>query len=176
MLELQREGESAFSYLDRLAAEEKRVKLAIQAVRGGSYKGRKPNGSWWLIFRTTRRLGAEEPPDEIVEPTPVALIQRAATLRCVSCGCPTDFHATRDLDVEARRFKRHKDRARCSGTKLDGTTCPCTRLPEEIRVKQGNAEWIARRLAAKMRERETPGWREVTEATLYAGVREEAPS
>lgn len=173
MLEPQKDGESAFSYLDRLAAEEKRVRLAIQAVRGGSYKGRKPNGSWYLTFRTTRRLGVEDSPDEVVEPTPVALIQRAATLRCASCGCPTDYHGTRELDAEEAKGKRRKDRKRCSGTKLDGTACPCAKLPEEIRAAQGSPEWIAKRLAAKMMERETPGWREVSAATLYEGIRED---
>lgn len=164
----QKDGESPFQFMERLQAEVKRTKEIIQAVRGGRFQGRKPNGNWWLIFKH----GIDE--HEIVAPDPIALVLKAAVLRCGSCKHATADHAKRELEEDEKKFKPHKEKLRCEGEALDGTKCSCTKTPEEIQKTQGSVEWITAKLQRRYQER-SKAPEHVDTTTVFRGMRGEAP-
>lgn len=164
----QQDGEDAFKYMARVEDEARRVKMMVQSVRGGRFAGWKPSGAWVVVTKDEDGLEVE-----IVEPTPDRLVLRVAILRCASCGCHTAEHSIRELEEEELKGKRNKDRKRCGGkSPEDGNPCGCVKTPAEIVEKQSSLDWIAKRLAQRMMEREIPGWRSVNASTLWDGVHE----
>ncbi|MBJ6762781.1 hypothetical protein JGU66_18615 [Myxococcaceae bacterium JPH2] len=113
-------AEAVWDYIDRHVAEFRRVQLLVRAVRGGRFKGCKPNGSWWVRFGTGRNVR------NVVTPTPMELVLQVAVLRCGTCGHKTSGHK------EAER-----DEGTCS------TRCDCARSRADIARHQSTAAWIA---------------------------------
>ena len=152
-------AESIWQQLDRMKAEHDKTKLLVRAVRGGRFRGRKPNGDWFVSSG-----------GEVAKPTPVELVLAVAVLKCATCGHELSEHSERELDEEELKGKRHKDRKRCAGGSRD-EPCGCVRTEEEIRAKQTDREWIAQRLASVMRERDLPGSEKVSASTVFDGLR-----
>ncbi|RKH01484.1 hypothetical protein D7X74_37835 [Corallococcus sp. CA047B] len=142
-----------------MQAEHDKTKLLVRAVRGGRFKGRKPNGDWFAASD-----------GEVVKPTPVDLVLAVAALKCFTCGHEIEEHSVRELSEEEQKGKRNKDKKRCDGGSA-AEPCSCVKTPDEIRAKQTDREWIAQRLASVMRERDLPGADRVCAATVFDGLR-----
>lgn len=176
---VQGEREDPFAFIKRLNQEMKRMRMLLQAVRGGRFRGRKPNGDWWVTI--TPKLDPEgnlmrgRESRDLRASSPVELVLLAAVARCFVCGCDTDAHSQREpTELEAQRLK---DTKRCEGQRLRGVDvvqCSCARTPQEIRKKQSDREWLAERLAELMRRREMEGHRDVKASTVFQGLREAA--
>ncbi|AFE05596.1 hypothetical protein COCOR_04047 [Corallococcus coralloides DSM 2259] len=123
-------AESIWHQLDRMVAEYLKVKTLLRAVRGGRFRGRKPNGKWWVRFGSGRMAV------DLLADSPEELVRRAAVYRCGECGHKTQGH----------RLKA-KDEVFCPGV-----TCTCEATQAQIIAKQSTTAWIAER--AGMTERE----------------------
>ncbi|NBD09238.1 hypothetical protein [Corallococcus silvisoli] len=123
-------AESIWQQLDRMMAEYKRTKALVRAVRGGRFRGRKPNGQWWVRFGTGRAAV------DLLADTPEELVRRAAVHRCGECGHKTQGH----------RLKA-KDEVTCPGV-----SCTCEATQADIVAKQGTTAWIAERAGLTERE------------------------
>lgn len=159
-------SESVWKQLDRMQAEHDKTKLLVRAVKGGRFRGRKPNGDWHV------RIGGEVGGTDVVRPTPVELVLAVAAERCWRCGHEISDHSERELDEEELKGKRHKEKKRCGGgTKAE--PCECHLTPEEIREKQTSREAIAQRLSSLMRQKRSTedAARDVTADTVFAGLR-----
>ncbi|WP_426730196.1 hypothetical protein [Myxococcus faecalis] len=168
--------DTVWSQLDKLQAEHDRTKLLVRAVKGGRFRGRKPNGDWHA------RFGGEHDGEDIIEKTPIALVLVVAVLRCNRCGHLAHEHGRRGMEDEEKKGKRHQEKKRCDGVKPrrsftgfeleEEPPCSCHLTPEEIRAKQTDREWIAGRLAAVMREREMEGHSRISKDNVFEGLRE----
>ncbi|UAW08017.1 hypothetical protein [Myxococcus phage Mx4 ts27htf-1hrm-1] len=166
---------SIWQQIDQLKAEHDKTKLLVRAVKGGRFRGRKPNGDWHV------RIGGDVGGTDVVRPTPVELVLAVAAERCWRCGHELSDHSMRELEGEELKGKRHKEKKRCCGvTKKPGFVladeeepCGCHLTPEEIRERQTSREAIAQRLASLMRQRSATedAARDVTADTVFAGLR-----
>ncbi|NPC76435.1 hypothetical protein HPP05_42630 [Corallococcus exiguus] len=123
-------AESIWQQLDRMMAEYAKVKSLLRAVRGGRFRGRKPNGKWWVRFGTGRAAV------DLVTDTPEELVRQAAAHRCGECGHKTLGHRLRT-----------KDEVSCPGV-----SCTCKATQAEIIAKQSTTAWIAERAGLSKRE------------------------
>lgn len=175
-----RDGESSFACLARLEAEGEKTRELIRSVKGGSYKGRKPNGLWWVQTKVSIReqgarvaTGKEEL--DILAKDPIDLVLKAAVFRCASCRCLTSIHSTREIHEEERKGLRNKDKLRCGGMHGD-KSCPCTLTPKEITDTQRNPAWIVKQAESRRMDlRKASPHLRVNVSNLWDGLRGEKP-
>ncbi|RKH13502.1 hypothetical protein D7X74_21805 [Corallococcus sp. CA047B] len=123
-------GESVWDIIDRYKAEYDKVKRLLRAVRGGRFRGRKPNGKWWV------RFGSGRATLDLLADTPEELVRQAAVFRCGDCGHKTTGHR-----------RKSKEEASCVGV-----SCTCKATQAEIIAKQSTTAWIAERAGLTERE------------------------
>jgi len=182
---VQGDNEDPFTFMERLKAEMKKVRALIVAVRGGRFRGRKPNGDWWVTISPKEDVDGQgflrgRRARDIRVSNPVELIQQVAVARCYSCGCDTDMHGVREPTEE--EAKRLPDMKRCDGERIprgesSTVSCVCTKTPEEIRKKQSDPAWIAERYAlvlARKKATEDEA-RKVTASNVFEGLRGPPP-
>lgn len=182
----QRDGEDAYAYGSRLEREHEKTGELIRAVRGGSFKGRKPNGLWWVQVKVSiRESSFLQTQDALIEGDP-----RRAPVEPVAAKPPKkpkipkteiDILAKDPIELVIRAAAFRCSSCRCltsehATRELDDDEkkglrnkdkprcggmhgdkeCSCTLTPEEIHENQSNVDWICKQAERRRMDLRNP--------------------